>query len=258
MTTQLELTHMRLEKDGKLAWLTFTREAALNAMNNEATVEINRLALALQEDPDVRIVVIRGQGRAFSTGIDLKELAAGRIDMTYHERWEQALRLFETMEKIVIAGMHGYCLGGALQLALACDIRVGTADCRIGLPAVKESLIPGLSVWRLPRYIGWGRAKRLILSGRNIDGAEALRIGLLDHVVSGDGFRDHLDAVARDYLAACSAGTRLSKRLLAQAFDADHDVMLKRYFELQEQAQYSPDAQEAMRAYLSGETPQWQ
>ena len=258
MTTRLELTHMRLEKEGKLAWLTFTREAVLNAMNNEATMEINRMALALQEDPDVRVVVIRGQGRAFSTGIDLRELAADRIDMTYHERWEKALRLFETMEQIVIAGMHGYCLGGALQLALACDVRVSTADCQVGLPAIKESLIPGLSTWRLPKYVGWGRAKRLILSGTNIDGAEALRIGLVDHVVSSDGFRDHLDALARRYLAGCSVGMRLSKRLLSHAFEADYDAILKRYFELQEQAQYSPDAKEAIRAYLSGGTPEWQ
>ncbi|MBI1881716.1 MAG: enoyl-CoA hydratase/isomerase family protein, partial [Chloroflexi bacterium] len=141
METLLEFEHMRLEKDGKLAWVTFTRERYLNAMNNAAAVQLNRVALALREDPDVRVVVIRGQGRAFCTGIDLKELAAGDIDMTYFKLWEKALRLFETMEKIVVVGMHGYCLGGALQLALAADIRVRTPDCQMGLPAIKESLI---------------------------------------------------------------------------------------------------------------------
>ena len=101
--------------------------------------------MALREDPDTREIIIRGEGRAFSTGIDLKELAADRIEMAYHQRWERALRTFETMEKLVIVGMHGYCLGGALQLALAADIRVSTAGCQIGLPAIKESLIPGLA-----------------------------------------------------------------------------------------------------------------
>jgi len=91
METLLEVERMKLEKEGRLAWLTFTREAALNAMDNDATFEINRMALALLEDPDVRVVVIRGRGRAFSTGIDLKEYAAHKIDMTYHERWEEAL-----------------------------------------------------------------------------------------------------------------------------------------------------------------------
>ena len=145
MEIMLEYEYMRLEKEGKLAWLTFTRENQLNAMNNACIDQINRIAMTLKEDSDARVVIIRGEGRAFSTGIDLKELAADRIEMDYHHRWEQALRLFETMEKLVIVGMHGYCLGGALQLALAADIRVGTAECQIGLPAIKESLIPGLA-----------------------------------------------------------------------------------------------------------------
>jgi enoyl-CoA hydratase len=254
----LELEHMRLSSEGRLAWLTFTRTEALNAMNNAATMEINRAAMELREDPGVRVVVIRGEGRAFSTGIDLKELAAGRIEMSYHERWERALRIFETMEKVVIAGLHGYCLGGALQLALAADIRVSTPDCQIGLPAIRESLIPGLGTWRLPRYIGWGRAKRLILGGENIDGAEALRIGLVDHLEPAAGFFENLDAVAQQYLRACSTGTRMSKLMLGSAFDLDYDAALARYFRLQERAQYSADAREASRAYLSGEPPEWQ
>ena len=249
---------MRLEKEGKLAWLTFTRENHLNAMNNACIDQINRIAMALREDPDVRVVVIRGEGRAFSTGIDLKELAADRIEMDYHRRWEQALRLFETMEKLVIVGMHGYCLGGALQLALAADIRVSTAGCKIGLPAIKESLIPGLATLRLPRYIGWGRAKKMILGGQNIDGREALRIGLVDHIALEVDFFSHLDEIADDYLAACSVGTRMSKLVTNRAFDLDYETILQYYFELQQRAQFSPDAAEAKRAYLAKRTPNWQ
>lgn len=164
----------------------------LNAMNNACTIQLNNIVDALREDQDTQKVNIRGEGRAFSTGIDLKELAAGQIEMAYHHRWERALRSFETMEKLIIAGINGYCLGGALQLALAADIRVGTADCQIGLPAIKESLIPGLGTLRLPRYIGWGRAKKMILGGQNIDGEAALRIGLVDHIVSSENFFTHL------------------------------------------------------------------
>ena len=205
MKTLFDYEFMRLETEGKLAWVTFTRERYLNAMNNDCTVQINRIAMALREDPNVRVIVIRGEGRAFSTGIDLKELSADRIEMDYHRRWERALRLFETMEKIVIVGMHGYCLGGALQLALAADIRVSTPDCRIGLPAIKESLIPGLGTFRLPRYIGAGRAKKMILGGQNIDGEEALRIGLVDHLVPEVDFFTRLDEIAAD-LSGCLLG----------------------------------------------------
>jgi enoyl-CoA hydratase/carnithine racemase len=258
MATLLEFEHMRLDKAGKLAWVTFTRERYLNAMNNDCTVQLNRLVMALAEDPEVRLVVIRGQGRAFSTGIDLKELAADKIEMIYHHRWERALRLFETMDKLVVAGMHGYCLGGALQLALACDIRVSTPDCQIGLPAIKESLIPGLSVWRLPRYIGWGRAKKLILGGQNISGEEGLQIGLVDHLVPGDDFFSHLDEIAGQYLKACSTGTRLSKLALNQAFDLDYEAALENYLALQERTQYSLDAEEGKQAYLEKREPRWQ
>lgn len=249
---------MHLEKEGKKAWITFSRLRYLNAMNNACTVQISEIADALIKDPDVRIVIIRGEGRAFCTGIDLKELANNLIEMDYHHRWESALRRFETMEKLIVVGMHGYCLGGGLQLALAADIRVSTAECRIGLPAIRESLIPGLGTWRLPRYIGWGRAKKMILGGQNIQGDEALRIGLADHIVPRQDFFTHLDEVAENYLAACSEGTRMSKLLTNQAFDMDYDTVLSTYFRLQERTQNSPDAQEARRAYLAKETPRWQ
>lgn len=249
---------MRLEKRGKQAWVTFSRERYLNAMNNACTVQLSEIAKTLKEDPNVRVIIIRGEGRAFCTGIDLKELANNRIEMAYHHRWESVLRIFETMEKLVIVGMHGYCLGGGLQLALAADIRISTAHCRIGLPAVRESLIPGLGTWRLPRYIGWGRAKKMILGGQNIQGEEALRIGLVDHLVPKEDYFTHLDEMAGRYLAVCSTGVRMSKRVINQAFDMDYDAILPTYYRLQEKTHNSPDAQEAKRAYLAKETPRWQ
>lgn len=258
METLFELEDMRLAKEGKLAWLTFTRERYLNAMSNSCTLQLNRLAMALREDLEVRVVIIRGEGRAFSTGIDLKEFSAGQIEMVYHQRWEQALRLFETIEKLVIVGMHGYCLGGALQLALACDIRVSTPDCQLGLPAIKESLIPGLSTWRLPRYVGWGRAKKLIFGGQSLTGEEALQIGLVDHLVPAEDFFSQLNVVAQDYLKACSTGTRLSKLVLNQAFDLDYEAALDYYMKMQERAQHSLDAEEGKRAYLEKREPRWQ
>lgn len=178
--------------------------------------------------------------------------------MRYHQRWEKALRSFDRMEKIVIIRMHGYCLVGGLQLALAADIRIATPDCQIGLPAIRESLIPGLSVWRLPRYVGWGRAKQLILGGENISGEQALGIGLVDHLIPEQDFFSRLDQVAGTYLRACSTGTRMSKLMISRAFDVAYDEILPLYFKLQERAQTSPDASEAKRAYLENRNPEWQ
>lgn len=258
METLLQSNTMQLEKEGKRAWVTFTRESHLNAVNNEGTVLLNRIAFVIREDPDIRVVVIRGRGRAFCTGIDLKQLSADEIDMSYHERWEKALRIFEQMEKIVIVGMQGYCLGGGLQLALAGDIRVSTPECQIGLPAIRESLIPGLSTWRLPRYVGLGRAKKLIIGGENISGEEASNIGLVDHLVPEGDFFSHLDRVAAEYLKACSAGSRMSKLLINQAFDKGYDDFLTVYFSLQERTQYSLDAEESKKAYSENREPNWQ
>jgi enoyl-CoA hydratase/carnithine racemase len=258
METLLQFKSMLLEKEGRRAWLTLTRESHLNAVNDDGTRQINRLAMALREDPDIRILVIRGRGRAFCTGIDLKELSAGKIDMRYHERWEKTLRIFETMEKIVVVGMHGYCLGGGLQLALAGDIRVSTRGCQIGLPAIRESLIPGLATWRLPRYVGWGRAKKMILGGENIDGKEAESIGLVDHLAPEKEFFNHLDQVASGYLKACSTGSRLSKLVINQAYDKSYEEIADLYFNLQERTQFSPDAEESQRAYRENRDPVWQ
>ena len=257
MATSSDFEYMRLEREGKLAWLTFTRQRYLNAMNMAAAEELHRAATSIADDAEARILIVRGEGRAFSTGIDLKELAAGGTSMRYFRRWDEALRVFETMEKIVIAGVHGYCLGGALQLALACDIRVSTPDCQLGLPAIKESLIPGLGTWRLPEYIGWGRAKRMILGGENIRGEEARAIGLVDHVAPAEGFFSHVDAIAGRYVRACSTGTRMSKLLTSRAFELDYDAFFQHYLELQERAFTSADASEAKRAYLAKEDPVW-
>ena len=102
METILKSDTMHLEKEGKRAWVTLTRKSHLNAVNNEGTVLLQRMALAIRVDPDIRVVVVRGRGRAYCTGIDLKELSADKIDMSYHERWEKALRYWNERSHITL------------------------------------------------------------------------------------------------------------------------------------------------------------
>lgn len=250
-----DLQTMSWKKDGKIARVILNRPHVLNAMDNQATIDLNAVADALSEDEDVRLVIITGKGRTFCTGIDLKQLSANQIEMTYHHRFERALRVFETMEKIVIAGIKQYCLGGGLQLALACDVRVAASNAILGLPAIKEGLVPGLGTWRLPHYIGLGRAKRLILSGENVQATKALEIGLVDYVVPLTQFEKKLEKIAQSYLRNCNVGTIQSKLLLNQSFDLDYDPFLEKYFERQEIAQTSDDHYEARRAYVEKRDP---
>lgn len=250
-----ELETMSWEKDGKIARVIFNRPQLLNAMSNQATIDINTIADAIAKEDGVRVVVITGTGRSFSTGIDLKQLSTDQIEMVYHHRWERALRVFETMEKIVFVGIKQYCLGGALQLALACDVRVAADNAILGLPAIKEGLIPGLGTYRLAHYVGLGRAKRLTLSGENVNASDALAMGLVDYVVPLAEFETRLEQIVQQYLKVCSVATFKSKTLTNLSFQLDYDAFLQRYFELQEIAQTSQDHLEARRAYREKRDP---
>jgi enoyl-CoA hydratase/carnithine racemase len=245
------------EKSGPIARITLHRPEVLNAMNTRATCDLQAVADQISTDEEIRVVAITGAGRAFCTGIDLKELSAGKIDLSYHAQWEGALRTFETMEPIVLCLIHGYCLGGGLQLALACDIRVASPSAQIGLPAIRESLIPGLGTWRLPRFIGMGRAKQLILSGDNILGQEAHRIGLVDHLVGEETYGEDFEAIIQKYLKTCSKGSRLAKLATNLAYDLDYEPFYEEYIKLQALAQTSYDFHEATKAYKEKREPQW-
>lgn len=245
----MQLSTMFITHAGPIATLHLQRTERLNAFGNQGTIDLNTAADALGQNETTRVIIITGEGRAFSTGIDLKQLAGGEIDMSYHHRWESALRKFELMNKVVICAINGYCLGGGLQLALACDLRIAAASAQVGLPAVKEGLIPGMSVWRLPRYVGLGRAKELILSGRFVTSQEAHRIGLLDYVVADAELPAFVQATAEQYLTVPWASVLLSKELTNSAFDQPFDEALPRYFARQELAHQSVDHLNAMQAY---------
>ena len=246
-----------LSRDGRLARLEFRRPKRLNAVAMTGAHEVLDAARQIADDESLRMVAITGTGRAFSTGIDLKDLAAGLIEPSYFVMWDEALRVFETMDKLVLCLIHGYAIGGGLQLALACDIRACTPSAQLGLPAIKEGLIPGLGTFRLARYIGLGRAKSLIIRGNMIDGTEAERIGMVDHLVGEETAADEFEALLAEYAATNSAGCRASKQMLLDCFDLGWDAFFHKYLVLQDRAVSTPDFAEAMAAYREGRDPRW-
>lgn len=240
-----------------MARITLNRPEILNAANHQWIEDLHTVVNVVASDGELRIVVITGAGRAFCTGIDLKDLSTGKIALSFHNLWERTMRILETMDKIVIAGINGYCLGGGLQLALACDIRVASQTAILGLPAVKECLIPGLATYRLPRFVGMGRAKRLILTGENITALEAEAIGLVDWVVPPEEFEEKLQAIIQKFLKFATKAARLAKILTSQAFDLSYSEFLEKYFEFQKIASESEEHQEAMRAYREKREPKY-
>jgi enoyl-CoA hydratase/carnithine racemase len=215
---------MHLEIAGEVARLTLDRPRVLNAGNRQWVADLNEAVRRLERAPEARVVVLTGAGRAFSTGVDLKELAAGEFGYADFVAWEDAMVAIERMDRLVIAGINGHCLGGGLQLTLVCDYRLASEDALLGLPAVKECLIPSLALYRLPRLIGAARAKELILLGEPISAREAERYGLVNRVVPAVEFGRALQETVERFLALPSSSVRASKHLTTRAFDTDLDA----------------------------------
>jgi enoyl-CoA hydratase len=183
-----------VEIDGPIATVLINRPEARNALNRDAFLGLQQAAQSLKENADVRVAILTGSGdRAFSAGIDLKMVASGgagsAVMAGYRAGYDQLYGLksiwtmYEELAVPVIAAINGYCLGAAFELVLCCDMRLASDTAVFGLPEIQFGVIPDLgSTQRLPRIVPPGIAKELILTGRRIDAAEALRIGLVDHV----------------------------------------------------------------------------
>lgn len=185
---------VRLDVEGNVATLVLNRPKALNAFNHDILLGLREKANAIKEDPKIRAIIMTGAGdRAFSAGLDLKMVASGSgptdIFPGYRHGYDSLYSLkmiftmYEELAVPVIAAINGYCLGAAFELILCCDIRLACDTAVFGLPEIQLGVIPDLgSTQRLPRIVGPGIAKELILTGRRIDAAEALRVRLVDHV----------------------------------------------------------------------------
>ncbi len=237
-----------------MARLTLNRPDVLNAGDAAWVRDLNAAVNELHA-LDPRVVVITGAGRAFCTGVDLKALAADQFHLEDFIAWEDAMTAMERMDALFIAAINGHCLGGGLQLALVCDYRLASADARLGLPAVKERLIPSMSLYRLPRLIGLARAQELILLGEPITAGEAERIGLVNRAVASNDFEKELARTVERFLALPQTTVAASKRLTRQAFDLGFDEFRRR-MEKEFAACLSSDEYRAAMAKLRAEQHQ--
>jgi enoyl-CoA hydratase/carnithine racemase len=172
-----------------IAWLTLNRPAALNAINDEIRTGLLSAMEQLERDGDIRVVVIQGneRSRGFCVGADIKEFRRPEslVEFRQHSVQTGYIEAMDQSTKPTIASIHGFCLGGGLEIALACDIRIASADATFALPEVDLGLIPGGGgTQRLPRIVGLGRALDLLLSAQRIDAQEAYRIGLLSRLAA--------------------------------------------------------------------------
>jgi enoyl-CoA hydratase/carnithine racemase len=245
----MELATMCYRIEGAIAHVTLNRPDKLNAMNLPWARDFLTVTENLTEEKNVRVILISGAGRAFCSGIDLKTLAHDGFPMDWFRTYERALRNLEIMNKIVICAMHRYCIGGGLQVALASDIRIASENTEFALTAVKECLIPGMGTFRLARYVGLGRAKRIILSGEYLNAKEAFAMGLVDYLVPDADFERRVKEITEIYLKTNSEGQRQSKRLLDISLDLEWEPFLEEYLIAQKTTLSSPEHLEAAKHY---------
>ncbi|MDH3318234.1 MAG: enoyl-CoA hydratase [Betaproteobacteria bacterium] len=201
---------------GRVARITLGNPAKLNALDAAAILELTEAMGKLAGDARLRAVVLTGEGdKAFSGGIDVHELgsatqATARAAITRLHRCITAVRECPVP---VIARVNGYCIGGALELAAACDLRVAADHARFGMPEVRLGIPSVIEAALLPRLMGAGRARWLLLTGELIDAAEALRWGLVERVVAVQGLDAEVDHALDAILAGGAEAIRVQKRL---------------------------------------------
>jgi len=235
-------------RDG-IAWITLDRPQVLNALSTELSATLADHAERAAADPEITLVIVRGAGRAFSSGMDRTALAEGTIGEAFYRHWIRALNCLEDMPKITLGVIHGYSIGGGLQLAVACDLRLAASDAVIGLGATRHGIIPDGSVLRLARIVGLGRAKELTLLNDHITAEEARAIGLVNWVVATVDVEARLRGIIDRAFHASRTATGHAKRLLHQSFHRDPRALLEEVLRAQTDCLASWEIREANLAW---------
>jgi enoyl-CoA hydratase/carnithine racemase len=210
------------EDHGPVRHVVLNRPEKRNAMNQELLRELAGALRAAAAEESVHCVVLRAEGPVFSAGVDLGELAsfAGEASVLRPFRgvFLECANLCEEMAKPVVCQIHRTCVGGALEVALGCDLRIASSDAQLGLPEVRFGLIPDVGgSTRLPAVVGLGRAKELVMTARLIDAAEAERIGLVNRVVAPEELEQATQALVDALLSNSPVAVGRAKRVIDAA-----------------------------------------
>ena len=211
------------EKRNHTGILTFNRPSSLNALCESFMKEIRDALEKAEKDPELRALILTGCGKSFIAGADIKEMYAKDADSIF--AWSalgsELNMKIETMKLPVIAAINGYALGGGLELALACDIRIDSENAKMGLPETSLGVICGAGgTQRLPRVIGESAAKELIYTARRIDAQEALRLGLVSRVVSAESLMEEALRLAESIGKNAPIAVRSAKEAIRFGRDA--------------------------------------
>jgi enoyl-CoA hydratase len=210
------------KKDG-IAYITLNRPQALNAVNTKMRDELYEVLPAIDDDPEVMVGIIRGAGdRGFSAGADISEFGTTPSQAIARQiRWERDLwGQFLGVSKPLIAAIHGFALGAGVEMSMCCDIRIASDDARFGLPEVGLGMIPTAGGSQtMPRLVPLGMCTAPILMGDIISAAEALRIGLINRVVTRSSLLSEAEDIARKIMSRSQIAVRYAKQAISRGLD---------------------------------------
>jgi enoyl-CoA hydratase len=247
-----------VEKKEGIGYLTLNRPEVRNAFNQEMIDEIREALCAIDKDEEIRVLIITGAGKAFQAGADIAELSVmAPMDIL---RWNEGIvRINAGLEKLrqpVIAAINGAAMGGGLELAISCTLRVMAESAKMALPEVKLGIIPGTGgTQRLPRLIGKGRAAELLLTGEAISAEEAYRIGLVNRVVPDGEVVEAAQEMARKIMGNAPIAIEMAK----DALEIGKDLPLEHAVQYSQKncvtCFSTQDMKEGMRAFLEKRRP---
>ena len=252
---------IRLETAEGVATITLDRPDVLNAMNDAMRRELTDCFTDLAANDSVRVVVVTGAGeRAFSAGADIREFVEPLAPVRFREQRRQ-LDFRQVMDRCpqpIIAAIRGYALGGGLELALACDIRIAGEDAQLGLTEVNLAIIPGGGgTQRLPRLVGRGKALEMILTGARVPADEALRIGLVERVVPPAQVLPAALQLARALADKAPVALRYAKEAVVKGLELPLADGLRLESDLSTLLRTTEDRLEGARAFLEKRRPRW-
>jgi len=247
-----------VERDGRVAVVLLNRPKQLNALSGELMGELVAALRQLDEDADVRAIVLGGSERAFAAGADIAELAAGTPISLYESRRIDEWDAIRALRTPIVAAVSGFCLGGGCELAMLCDLIVAAESAKFGQPEINLGVLPGAGgTQRLTRAVGKAVAMDMILTGRMLSAREALDFGLVARVVAQEAWLDEAKRVAHEIAAKSPISVRLAKEAIDKAFEAPLAVGVdfeRRAFYL---ARASEDATEGLNAFIEKREPKF-
>lgn len=255
----MEFKYIIYEKSEGVATITINRPDALNAFNADVVNEVIQALEDVRADENVRVVVLTGAGeKAFSAGADIKAMK-GMNALKARELSQMGEKLcstIENLEKPVIAAINGYALGGGLEVAMACDLRIASENAKMGQTEINIGLIPGWGgTQRLTRLIGMTKAKELIFTGKMIDAKTAEQLGLVNMVVSQDKFREVVRQFALELAQKAPVALKVAKALINKGSEINLDAAIALEMEGFGVVASTEDLQEGVSAFIEKRKP---